>query len=504
MAEVSLQIQAGALLELKLRERRKELSKSFKAFITYFFPISEGCDFIFKEHHERIITKLEEVYRGECNRLIINIPPGYGKTELVVNLFSAWCFAKSPCCRFLHLSYTSDLVERNSVKIKELMKSDEFQEIWPTPFSPYVDGKGHWQTVAGEFKANSTGGAVTGFRAGRMSPGFTGAVLIDDPIKPEDAESDTVRKKMNERLNSTIKSRLMHESVPVVLIMQRLHDQDPTGFMMEGGTGDDFESLVIKATNKDEEGNEYAIWPEKDSLEYLQRFRDASPYVYSSQYDQNPVPDDGVFFQREQFNWYDPGEIPDGEDFGSSDYASTEGAGDYTEHGVFRVTPDNSIYVKDWWSGQRASDIWIETQIDLGVKHEINMWAGETGPIRNSIEPFLLRRMIERNKPMKLEWFSHAQASKEQNARGFQALVSSGRVYLPNNCPWAIELLEQLCRFPRARYDDKVDVCSIFAKMINKLWAESPAKEEDEKANGMSINAMISRNREKRRKQGRR
>ena len=522
--------------------------------------IVENTRFIFKEHHLEIIKKLEAVYRLEITRLIINIPPGYGKTELVVVLFCAWCFAKTKDCRFLHLSYTSDLTAGNSVKIKDIINTPEFQKLWPTEFSKEINGKEHWKTDQGEFRAKSTGGAVTGFRAGRMGDrdgeggelsleeieemmeleadwtesdeeiendgdwmdqepeegeaagteesdgGFHGALIIDDPIKPEDAESDVLRKKMNKRMVSTLKSRIMHEDVPVILIMQRIHDEDPAGFMIgdpekpeePGGTGDVFEVLKIEAIRKDDQGKEYALWPRKDSLAYLQKYRLAAPYEFSSQYQQNPVPDDGIFFQKHQFNRYDFKDLPEGEDFGASDYATKDESGDFTEHGVFRVTEKGDIYIKDWYGMQETSDKWVDRQLDMAKYHGISMWGVETGPILSSVMPWLKRRMVERKIFIALKKFSHSEANKEENARGFQALVSSGRVYVPHGTTWAQPLIEQLCRFPKAKFDDKVDTCSIFAKMINQLWADGAvSKTTPELEKPETINDLIERHKRK-------
>lgn len=488
-----------ARYELLRREKVAELQGSLTAFITYFFPLVENIDFIFKDHHNEIIEVLEKVYRCEIDRVIFNIPPSYGKTELVVILFCAWCYAKTNDCRFLHLSYSADLTSDNSQKIKNIINLPEFQELFPMQFRKETNGKERWKTHQnGEFRAASSGGAVTGFRAGRLSDfgtQFTGALIIDDPIKPEDAESDVLRRKMNQRINNTIKSRLADEFTPVILIMQRVHDDDVAGFMLAGNTGDEFIHINIPVFRTNNDGEEVALWEEKDSYEYLKKYQIAAPYEFSSQYMQNPVPDDGVFFQRDQFKWYDLDNVPHGETFGSSDCATTKDAGDFTEHGAFRVTEEGNIYITDWWSGQESADVWIEAQLDLAQFHNIKMWSGETGVIRQSTEPFLKRRMLERKQFMKLEWFSHSEASKEQNARGFQALVSSGRVHLPRGEQWAEDLVAQLCRFPRGKFDDKVDTCSIFAKMINKLWSNKAIQATEELPDPNSIESIIQEHR---------
>lgn len=503
-----------ARYELLRREKALELQDSLAAFIVYFFPLVENIDFVFKEHHTEIIEVLEKVYRCEIDRVIFNIPPGYGKTELVVILFCAWCFAKTNDARFLHLSYSAELTEDNSQKIKNIVNLAEYQELFPMQFRRESNGKARWKTQQnGEFRAASTGGMVTGFRAGRLSDfgkRFTGALIIDDPIKPEEAESDHLRRKMNQRINNTIKSRLADEFTPIILIMQRVHDDDVAGFMLAGNTGDDFLHVNIPVFRTNEDGEEVAIWEEKDSLDYLKKYQIKAPYVFSSQYMQNPVPDDGVFFKREQFKWYefldDDGNqmLPAGENFGSSDCATTKDAGDFTEHGVFRVTPEGDIYITDWWSGQESSDVWIESQLDLAKYYDIKMWSGETGVIRQATEPFLKRRMLERKQFMKLEWFSHSEATKEQNARGFQALVSSGRVHLPKGEQWAEDLVDQLCRFPRGKFDDKVDTCSIFAKMINKLWANKAIPSTEELPEPNSIDSIIQQHRRTKRNRGNR
>jgi predicted phage terminase large subunit-like protein len=115
--------------------------------------------------------------------------------------------------------------------------------------------------------------------------------------------------------------------------------------------------------------------------------------------------------------------------------------------------------------------VWIETQLDLVLKHAVGMWAGETGPIRKAVEPFLELRMRQRRAFTILEWLPTVANNKEAGARTFQALVNSGIIYLPKNEQWAEDLVNQLVRFPAGKFDDKVDVCTGFARMINKVWA---------------------------------
>ncbi len=445
--------------------------RDFLFFVRYFFRARYGYKFIVNSHHKKIAETLTRVVDGEITRLVINMPPRYGKTEMVVICFIAWCLARNLSSKFIHLSYSDDLALDNSSQVKELVLSDEFQKLWPIDLKKDSKSNKKWYTSnRGGVYATAAGGAVTGFGAGSTKPGqFGGAIIIDDPLKVDDADSKTQRDKVNRRLNTTIKSRLNTRETPIIVIMQRVHDDDASGFILGGGTGEEWDHLCIPA--KDENGK--ALWPWKHTEEELEVMERADRYSFSGQYMQQPIPEEGVYFKRENFRWYD--ELPSRLNYyGASDYAVTEGAGDYTEHGVFGIDPDNNIYVADWWSGQTKADIWIEQQLDCIQRYKALKWAGETGPIKAAVEPFLTLRMNQRRVYTVLEWLSHARSNKEANARSFQALVEAGKIYLPKNEEWATELVSQLCRFPLAKYDDKVDVCSLFARMIHNVWAAHP------------------------------
>jgi predicted phage terminase large subunit-like protein len=205
------------------------------------------------------------------------------------------------------------------------------------------------------------------------------------------------------------------------------------------------------------------FWEETQRAQMLSDVRN-----WSALYQQRPSPEEGSFFKKEWFRWYDT-EPKHLNKYGASDYAVTEDGGDFTEHVVFGVSPDDDVYVVDWWSGQKQADIWIETQIDLMQTHGPFIWAGEGGPIRRSVEPFLVKRMKDRKTFCQLEWISDI-ADKPSKARSFPALCSMGKFYLPKGKPWAEELVSQLLRFPAASVDDKADVCGLFGRLLDRVW----------------------------------
>lgn len=222
-------------------------------FMRYFFKLRENTKLILNWHHYAIEFILQAVIDGHINRLIINVSPGYTKTEQAVLNFIARGLAINHRAKFIHTSYSGDLVKLNSGTIKDTIESGEFQEIWPMKIRMDTKGKKRWFTeFGGGMMAAPSAGQITGFRAGRMEPGFTGAFINDDPVKPDDAFSDAKRNAINNRFNNTMRSRLAVESVPMINIMQRIHESDLSGFLLRGGSGDKWHHLTLPANITEE------------------------------------------------------------------------------------------------------------------------------------------------------------------------------------------------------------------------------------------------------------
>lgn len=232
----------------ELRMLKYMLEKDGMQFMRYFFKIREGNKMLLNWHHYVIEYVLQAVYDCKIDRLIVNIAPGYTKTEQVVLNFIARGLALNTRSKYIHASYSGDLAQENSSKIKETVESEEFQELWHMPTRVDKKGKKRWFTEAGGgMMAAPAGGQITGFRAGRMEDGFTGAFVIDDPVKPDDGFSEAKRSAINNRFNNTMRSRLAVESVPMIVIMQRIHEDDLSGYLLKGGSGDKWHHLNIPA-----------------------------------------------------------------------------------------------------------------------------------------------------------------------------------------------------------------------------------------------------------------
>jgi predicted phage terminase large subunit-like protein len=302
----------------RLRERCEE---DFTFFIRYMFKARKGSRFIFSDHHQVLADHMMDVYYGRTQNLIINIPPRYSKTEIVVVMFSAWCFMKNPRAEFMHLSYGDPLASDNSDAIRSVVLCAEYQQLWPhIKIKPHKNSKNAWSTdQGGVFFARAAGGQVTGFGAGRMDEydgdefTFSGCLLIDDPLKPDDARHDPMREATNRRWDETIKSRRNSPKTPTIVIMQRIHEKDFTAMLL-ADTELEWTHLSMPALIDEGLETERALWPAKHTVEALKAMRDkkndrgeVNPIaraMFNSQMQQNPKSLEGTLLKASWWRFY--------------------------------------------------------------------------------------------------------------------------------------------------------------------------------------------------------
>ena len=277
--------------------------KSSLNFTRYFFKEANGTKFILGKHHPIICDALDDVLNGRCNKLIINVSPRYSKTELAVKNFIAMGLAVNPKANFIHLSYSANLAQDNSIAVKNIVQSEEYQRLYPTRISYGKNQKSQWETEqGGGLYATSTLGQITGFGAGLVKEEekeyrFGGAIIIDDPIKPEDALSDVVRERVNRRFETTIRNRVNDRNTPIIIIMQRLHEHDLCGYLQEIEP-DEWRVLSLPVIQINENGEREALWPYKHTLEELDKINQANSFVFQTQYLQNPMPLEGLLYEH--------------------------------------------------------------------------------------------------------------------------------------------------------------------------------------------------------------
>lgn len=456
-------------------------------------------------HHIVTLEAIERCMTTPFGRLIIMEPPGSAKSTYASVVGVSWYVNKFAGSEVIITGYGDDLPKKHSRRIRQIVKDPKARAIWPNKPTLASDNK------AVEQWALSNGSAV---RAAGILSGITGnranGVVIDDPVKGrEAADSDVIRNRTEEEYRDSVKTRLKPGGW-IILIQTRWHEDDLAGRILpedyDGRSGkimcrdgQEWEVLNIPAKcERDDDPvgrkpGEY-LWPEWFTPQHWQLFENDPRGIrtWNALYQQRPSAGDGIEFQRDWFNWYDPDilpGLPGGRPlhltiYGASDFATKEDrAADFTEHGVIGIDKVYDIYFLDWWYGQVSSDKYIAAWIALARRWKPRKWWDEGNVIGNSIAPARNRAMREA-KPTPVFVVTEQLTSiknKAQKLASFQARAATRTVWLPLKRPWANRLLDQLCSFPAGRYDDACDVCGLFGRGIDKMMDPKAPSREDRK-----------------------
>lgn len=428
-----------------------------------FYELNAQAAFAASPHIEALVAKLEAARQGKIKRLIINLPPRSLKSHAVSVAFPAWLLAHDPTAQIISASYGQELAEKHARDCRTLMASAFYQSLFPrTHLSPEKQSVSEFLTTLQGFRmATSIGGVLTGRGAD--------FIILDDPLKPDDALSETRRTSVNQWYDNTLLSRLNNKETGVIIIvMQRLHQDDLVGHVLEQGA---WEVLSFPAIAEEDESHliedafgrrrftrraSEALQPERESLETLKTIRRSiGEYNFSAQYQQNPTPLEGAMVKTEWLRYFDVVSRPSrfscilqswdtanksGE---LNDYSVGTTWGAYNDHyyllDVFRRRlnyPELKRAVIEQARLHKADKILIEdkgsgTQLIQGLEKEFLFGVRPYEPPPGA------------DKILRL----HAQT----------ALFESGRVLLPVSAPWLDEYVRELTSFPGGKYDDQVD-----------------------------------------------
>jgi len=435
---------------------RTALESSLLLFAMYLYKENHNRNFIPAPHLDKICDTLERVYNGEIKRLIINMPPRYGKTELAIKMFIGWCLARNPSSKFLHLSYSDSLALDNSSQTKEYINSEPYQNLWSMNLKKDAQSKSKWfNDDGGGVYATSSGGAITGFGAGSTTlGGFGGAIIIDDPLKPDDAFSDVKRRSVNERYNNTIRSRVNSRDTPIILIMQRLHEDDLSGYLLGGGSGEEWEHLCLPALSEDNK----PLWKQKHTFKELESIRQANAYTFAGQYQQKPAPDEGGEWKKEWFEIINIKDIPLNTlkwEFIIDGAYTKNTANDPTGYQVGAKYKNDYIILS-------SVDKYLELpELLKDIPKYIEALPVKIGLIK--IEPKAsgksLKQMIKASTnynvtEIKSDFVNN---SKIENVRATSNYIEGGRVKIIKGS-WNQHFLDQVGTFPNAKHDEHIDL----------------------------------------------
>lgn len=339
-------------------ELTKLLYADFLTFARFFFKRKTGREFKLscpdsnESHFISVARELTDIFHLKNKRLSINIPPGWGKSELC-KAFVAWAMAYYPDSKFMYISHSFELATLHTASIKQTMTMPLYKRLFGIEIRRDSSAKDFFMTEqGGAVAAFGSQGGITGHDAGLPGQNrFTGAIIIDDIHKPEDIHSDTIRERVKRNYFETIERRLRAPNIPIILIGQRLHEDDLPAHILSGADGQEWRTVIIKAL--DDAGN--ARYPEVNPKSQLLIMRDKQPYVFASQYQQDPMPSGGALFKDSWFPVLD--ETPDIlATFITCDSAETEkeynDATVFSFWGIYNISVSNTavdnLYALHW------------------------------------------------------------------------------------------------------------------------------------------------------------
>lgn len=457
-------------------------------------------------HHRVMMTEIQRCMETYNGRLMILAPPGSAKSTYASVVAPAWAMGRWPGIPIILASYASDIADKQARKVRAIVRDPQYTSIWLEKPTLASDQRavGDWALTNGSSLMSA--GLLAGITGNRA-----GGLVIDDPISNrEAADSETIRDKVYNEYIDTALTRAK-PGMWVLLINTRWHEDDLSGRILPedyAGESGDIQcqdgrvwrvlNIPAEAEHPDDPLGRLPgefLWPEWFKPGHWDTWRNnpRAARTWSALYQQRPAPQQGVFFQRSMFKWYDPN-LPVGKDsencralpanlryYGASDYATMSERGDNTEHGVFGMDPQGNIFVTHWWFKQVETDQGIEAFINLLKVVKPVRWFNEGGLIDKSIRPAIRRRMRETQRFVALESMPSI-LDKGMKLLGFHARVSAGTVFFPMRRPWADHVVDQLVKFPAGKHDDAADVCGLIGRGLDQMYAASvPVIEERDK-----------------------
>jgi predicted phage terminase large subunit-like protein len=463
---------AEALALLEKRELLLEQAelRDLASFARGAWPILEpGTPLKWNWHLDLICEYLTLVKQRIIRRLVINVPPQTMKSRLVNVFYPTWSWSQIPTRRFLSSSYSGDLSEGFNVERSKLVTSEWFQRMFSGQVALTQETQAQIENaVGGRMSATSTGGTATGKG--------THDVIVDDPLNPKQAASETELRGSTEFFDQTLRTRLSDQvSGAFVIVMQRLAELDLTGHLMAKNPG---EWTHIRMPMEAEEDESWAfpisgrvvqrkkgelLWPDRFPRQVVDSLkRDMGSWAYAAQYQQRPTPLEGGIIKRSWLQFYR--ELPAGLDqqIQSWDLA-------------FKDSASSSFVVGQVW-GRKRADMFLLDEVRARMDFPTTVNAIRS---LSAKWPNTHTKLVEdkANGPAVIASLKHeitglipvkADISKEARLSAASPAFEAGNVYLPDPtiCSWIHDWIQEVCAAPRAAFWDRADACS---QAINRL-----------------------------------
>lgn len=437
------------------------MRQDFAVFLRKAFAwIGGGEPIMWNWHLDAISWQLERVAAGDCRRLLVNLPPRNGKSIAISVAWIAWMLGRNPRHRFVCVSYSNDLSFKLARDCLAIMQARWYREL----FSRTLISK---RSAAYDFETTAGGGRLATSITGTLTGRGGDTIVLDDVIKPQEADSEVIRANVNAWYQSTLSSRLNDKRKgAIICVMQRLHEYDLAGLMMESGR---YDVLALPAIAPTDEiipltrGRVHhrklgdILHPEREPRQTLDEMRaDMGSEKFSAQYLQAPVPAIGNLIKAHWFKNYDPSTVRHG---GGIIVQSIDTANKANPNCAFSVVitalvRGKYVHVLDVYRGRLEFPNLRRKVISLAQEHRaetiIIEEQGSGIGLVQELKPHGAFSVIGRK----------AEQDKVSRVDGISAMVEAGQLLLPPDAPWLSEFKAEVLAFPNGRFDDQVDALS--------------------------------------------
>lgn len=429
-----------------------------------FYELNRETPYSRNWHIELIAQELEKCRLGETTRLIINVPPRSLKSHCASVAFPAWLLGHNPAEQIITVSYGQDLADKHALDCRTVMLSPWYERAFPTRLASSRPAVNDFRTTQNGFRLSvSVGGAAIG-RGGEF-------IIIDDPLKPDEALSETQRKNVNDRYDHTLITRLNSKKTGrIIMIMQRLHEDDLVGHVL--GLGD-WKVLRFPAIAERDETYEIvspltgrrrfnrrageALHPEREPLHILEEIRHIQgEYNFAGQYQQAPAPFGGGMVKADWFKTYSSIESP-------GSFQTTLQSWDTAN----KSSELNDFSVCTTW-GLMGPHLYLLNvyrkrvdypELKRAVRDQADMFAPQVILIEDKASGTQLLQELVREGVHGAQSYKPTM-EKVMRLHSVCSTIENGFVYLPEKAPWLQEFLHEITTFPYSKHDDQTDSTS--------------------------------------------
>jgi predicted phage terminase large subunit-like protein len=452
-------------MKLSQAEYQFILRRDLTSFIERsFYELNPQTRFIAGPHIEMMAAKLEACRQGKIRRLIINLPPRNLKSHCVSIAFVAWWLGHNPAGHVICASYGQDLADKLARDCRSVMQSSRYQRLFPTRLLQSRQAVHDFTTIQqGSRLATSVGGVLTGRGAD--------LIVIDDPLKPDDALSEPRRKAVNEWYDNTLVTRLNDKRtgcIIIIIIMQRLHQDDLVGHVLEQ---EHWDVLSFPAIAEQDEPHVIesvlgtrlftrrpgeALHPERETLQTLAGIRQTmTEYNFAAQYQQSPIPLGGAMVKTAWLKYYEPGELPDRFSGTVQSWDTANKATDLSDFSVCTTwgVRDRRFFLIDVFRRRLNYPELKRAARELAQRYRPTSILIEDKASGTSLIQDLRSDGIVGIKPYE----PPAGTDKIMRLHLQTGLFENGHVLLPRHAPWLADYIAELTGYPGTKFNDQVD-----------------------------------------------